>query len=270
MKLGDTTMDRQCATKKGLLTLAVVLCCTLLPVMVLAAPLGYDVNDWDAAVVFAAQQGITLDPNDPSLWPGDGLGGKMFYWNGFTPKRIAKICLYEDRFSGVLDFRGFSALDGIELEGNPRVTGINLHNVTGLMYADVVDSGCTSLVTPDGYTAQVDSQGPGKATFDFYMGIVQELYLFLNYDHSTARFDHWETITPAGLAITADPGLDDTYVVTANQNIHVKAVFAAKTASALPKTGDGFPVGGLLTLAGILLAGICLLGVRLRNQKAHA
>lgn len=39
--------------------------------------------------------------------------------------------------------------------------------------------------------------------------------------------------------------------------------------SSLPQTGDAFPVGGLLAVAGIALAGLCWLGMRLRKGCAR-
>ena len=111
-----------------------------------------------------------------------------------------------------------------------------------------------NLITPEGHTIQVDHVGNGTAYIENYL-LTSKTVHFAAVPDSGWNFNQWQPISPSGLTLSTDPTYLNGITIVALQSSYVRAVFVrpssptpSRLPSKLPKTGDHFPMGGLLAL----------------------
>lgn len=173
-----------------------------------------------------------------------------------------------------LDVRNNPALEELYCYST-NISALNLSGCVMLNTLNLTGNPLADLTTPDGYRVEVRAAGNGTARIADY-GLASGQVSLAASPASGASFLGWTALRPAGLAFSPDAAsLNASF--TAAQSSAVQGNFSAlptptptRKPSALPRTGDSFPMAGLLALAGGLaaaLGALAVLGGRARRRR---
>jgi len=244
-------------TKMFCLVLTALLCVTVLfSAAAFAAPVGNTAPN--------VQIGVSLSSPTLNYYSG-GAVGNISISAGTLPSGVI--------FSHVGgNWWRFEGTPAPGTAGNYPITLIDSGDSNTLSVTLTVASGPQTIVQPD-ITATV-----GDAPFQLtphstngngatISGTHTPTYTYGGGNAAVATIDATGNVTIVGVGsttFTIDSAANASYQAATQKIVNITV--NVRPPSALPKTGDGFPMGALLALLGAALAGLGWLGYRLRRQ----